>query len=62
MLKTDVLIIGGGLAGLAAAKTLEGKKSCIVAERENCERIEARAAFCMGPDGKPRALHEPGRA
>ncbi|OGR51643.1 MAG: hypothetical protein A2049_10085 [Elusimicrobia bacterium GWA2_62_23] len=35
MLKTDVLIIGGGLAGLSAAKALEGKKSCLVAEREN---------------------------
>ncbi|MCM2266170.1 MAG: NAD(P)-binding protein [Elusimicrobiales bacterium] len=35
MLKTDVLIIGGGLAGLSAAKALEGKKSHIVAEREN---------------------------
>ncbi|MBI5744661.1 MAG: NAD(P)-binding protein [Elusimicrobia bacterium] len=35
MLKTDVLIIGGGLAGLSAAKALEGKKSYIVAEREN---------------------------
>ncbi|OGR42318.1 MAG: hypothetical protein A2X35_01030 [Elusimicrobia bacterium GWA2_61_42] len=35
MLKTDVLIIGGGLAGLAAAKALEGKKDYIVAEREN---------------------------
>ncbi|MCX5792371.1 MAG: NAD(P)-binding protein [Elusimicrobia bacterium] len=35
MLKTDVLIIGGGLAGLAAAKALEGKKDYLVAEREN---------------------------
>ncbi|HAT71876.1 MAG TPA: protoporphyrinogen oxidase [Elusimicrobia bacterium] len=35
MLKTDVLIIGGGLAGLAAAKALEGKKDYIIAEREN---------------------------
>jgi len=35
MLKTDVLIIGGGLAGLAAAKTLEAKKDYLVAEREN---------------------------
>jgi len=35
MLKTDVLIIGGGLAGLSAAKALEGKKGYIIAEREN---------------------------
>jgi protoporphyrinogen oxidase len=35
MLKTDVLIIGGGLAGLSAAKALEGRKSYIIAEREN---------------------------
>ncbi len=35
MLKTDTLIIGGGLAGLSAAKALEGKKSYLVAEREN---------------------------
>ncbi len=35
MLKTDVLIIGGGLAGLAAAKALEGKTDYLVAEREN---------------------------
>jgi protoporphyrinogen oxidase len=35
MLKTDVLIIGGGLAGLSAAKALEGKKDYIIAEREN---------------------------
>lgn len=35
MLKTDVLIIGGGLAGLSAAKALEGRKSYLVAEREN---------------------------
>jgi protoporphyrinogen oxidase len=33
MLKTDVLIIGGGLAGLSAAKALEGRKNYIVAER-----------------------------
>jgi len=35
MLKTDVLIIGGGLAGLSAAKALEGKRDYLVAEREN---------------------------
>lgn len=35
MLKTDVLIIGGGLAGLSAGKALEGRKSYLVAEREN---------------------------
>ncbi len=35
MFRTDVLIIGGGLAGLSAAKALEGKKSYIIAEREN---------------------------
>lgn len=35
MLKTDTLIIGGGLAGLAAAKALEGKKPYLLAEREN---------------------------
>ncbi len=35
MLKTDVLIIGGGLAGLSAARALEGKKDYIIAEREN---------------------------
>ncbi|OGR67259.1 MAG: hypothetical protein A2081_01300 [Elusimicrobia bacterium GWC2_61_19] len=35
MLKTDVLVIGGGLAGLSAAKALEGKKDYIIAEREN---------------------------
>lgn len=34
MLKTDVLIIGGGLAGLAAAKALEGRKDYLLAERE----------------------------
>ena len=35
MLKTDILIIGGGLAGLSAAAALEGKKDYLVAEREN---------------------------
>ncbi|MDP2864733.1 MAG: NAD(P)-binding protein, partial [Elusimicrobiota bacterium] len=35
MLKTEVLILGGGLAGLSAAKALEGKKDYLVAEREN---------------------------
>jgi protoporphyrinogen oxidase len=34
MLKTDVLIIGGGLAGLRAGRTLEGKRNYIIAERE----------------------------
>ncbi|OGS11150.1 MAG: hypothetical protein A2234_02505 [Elusimicrobia bacterium RIFOXYA2_FULL_58_8] len=33
MLKTDTLIIGAGLAGLTAAKTLEGKRDYLVAER-----------------------------
>lgn len=33
MIKTDTLILGGGLAGLAAAYTLEGKKQCIIAEK-----------------------------
>ncbi|MDD2804846.1 MAG: NAD(P)-binding protein [Elusimicrobiales bacterium] len=35
MLKTDVLIIGGGLAGLAAGSALEGKKDYLAAEREH---------------------------
>ena len=35
MLKTDVLIIGGGLAGLSAARALEGKKNYLISEREN---------------------------
>ena len=35
MLKTHTLIIGGGLAGLSAAKALEGKKDYLVAERES---------------------------
>ncbi|OGR76534.1 MAG: hypothetical protein A2X32_12210 [Elusimicrobia bacterium GWC2_64_44] len=34
MLKTDVLIIGGGLAGLAAGAALEGKNDYLAAERE----------------------------
>ncbi|MBI4801363.1 MAG: NAD(P)-binding protein [Elusimicrobia bacterium] len=33
MFKTDTLIIGGGLAGLSAAKALEGKKNYLLAER-----------------------------
>ena len=35
MIRTDVLIIGGGLAGLSAARTLEGKKSWLLAEKES---------------------------
>ncbi len=35
MLKTDVLIIGGGLAGLSAGLALEGKRDYLIAEREN---------------------------
>ncbi|HCC48841.1 MAG TPA: protoporphyrinogen oxidase [Elusimicrobia bacterium] len=35
MFKTDTLIIGGGLAGLAAAQALQGKKDYLVAERES---------------------------
>ena len=35
MLKTHTLIIGGGLAGLSAAKALEGKKDYLITEREN---------------------------
>jgi len=35
MLKTGTLIIGGGLAGLSAAKCLEGKADYLIAEREN---------------------------
>jgi len=35
MLETGTLIIGGGLAGLSAAKGLEGKKDYLIAEREN---------------------------
>ena len=35
MLKTHTLIIGGGLAGLSAARALEGKKSYLIAERES---------------------------
>jgi len=35
MLKTETLIIGGGLAGLSAGKALEGRRSYLIAEREN---------------------------
>ena len=35
MLKTDTLIIGGGLAGLAAGGALEGRKDYLIAEKEN---------------------------
>jgi protoporphyrinogen oxidase len=35
MLKTDVFIIGGGLAGLSAARALEGRRDYLIAEREN---------------------------
>jgi len=35
ILKTDTLIIGGGLAGLAAGSALEGKKDYLIAERES---------------------------
>lgn len=35
MLKTDTLIVGGGLAGLAAAGALEGRKDYLLAERES---------------------------
>ncbi len=35
MLKTDVLVIGGGLAGLAAGGALEGRKDYLIAEKEN---------------------------
>ncbi|HBA61893.1 MAG TPA: protoporphyrinogen oxidase [Elusimicrobia bacterium] len=35
MLETGTLIIGGGLAGLSAAKGLERKKPYLIAEREN---------------------------
>lgn len=34
MLETDTLIIGGGLSGLSAGYTLEGKRSYFIAERE----------------------------
>lgn len=35
MLKTDVLIIGGGMAGLSAGLALDGKRDYLIAEREN---------------------------
>jgi len=34
MLKTDTLVIGGGLAGLSAGLALEGKRPYLIAERE----------------------------
>ncbi len=34
MIKTDVLIVGGGLAGLSAAKALQGKADYLLAEKE----------------------------
>ncbi len=33
-IKTDVLIIGGGLAGLSAARVLQGKKNYLLVEKE----------------------------
>ncbi len=42
MLRTDVLIIGGGLAGLSAAGALEGRKDYLLAER--CTRPGGLAA------------------
>jgi len=33
-MKTDVLIVGGGLAGLAAAMTLQGRRDYLLAEKE----------------------------
>ncbi|HOI42606.1 MAG TPA: NAD(P)-binding protein [Elusimicrobiales bacterium] len=35
MIKTEALIIGGGLAGLSAAMTLKGRKKVFLAERED---------------------------
>ncbi|HBE87516.1 MAG TPA: protoporphyrinogen oxidase, partial [Elusimicrobia bacterium] len=34
MIKTEALIIGGGLAGLSAAMTLRGRKKIFLAEKE----------------------------
>ena len=35
MIETDVLIVGGGLAGLTAARTLQGKKRFLLVEKES---------------------------
>ena len=34
MIKTNVLIVGGGLAGLSAARALQGKTAYLLAEKE----------------------------